>query len=361
MKPIPISSPQIDWRERLSVDRVMRSKNLTQGTEVIRLEKQFSKFMNDRDCVAVNSGTSALFLALLALGISKGDEVIVPSFTFAASATAIALTGAKPIFIDINSKTFNLDAGKIEKLISGKTKAIVAVHLYGLPADMFAISKIAEKYSLLIVEDAAQAHLSSIKNQNVGTFGDAAIFSFYPTKNMTSGEGGMIVLGNPALARICRLLRNQGMEEKYKNEIIGFNLRLTEIHAAIGIVQLKKLPKFTQTRINNAKYLASRLDTDDVPFIPSEYKHVFHQFTVKIKNDRATFSRELNDNGVQNSIYYPIPVHRLPAFQRKDKLPETEAACSEVLSLPVHPGLTKKQLNTIIKVFNAQISNNLKR
>ena len=327
MKPIPISSPQIDWRERLSVDRVMRSKNLTQGTEVIRLEKQFSKFMNDRDCVAVNSGTSALFLALLALGISKGDEVIVPSFTFAASANAIALTGAKPIFIDINSKTFNLDAGKIEKLISGKTKAIVAVHLYGLPADMFAISKIAEKYSLLIVEDAAQAHLSSIKNQNVGTFGDAAIFSFYPTKNMTSGEGGMIVLGNPALARICRLLRNQGMEEKYKNEI----------------------------------YLASRLDTDDVPFIPSEYKHVFHQFTVKIKNDRATFSRELNDNGVQNSIYYPIPVHRLPAFQRKDKLPETEAACSEVLSLPVHPGLTKKQLNTIIKVFNAQISNNLKR
>jgi dTDP-4-amino-4,6-dideoxygalactose transaminase len=259
MKIIPVAKPEIGKAERKAVDRVMRSGLLAQGPEVSSFEKEFSKFVGDRECVAVNSGTSALHVALLSLGIGKGDEVIVPSFTFAATANSVALTGAAPVFVDIDPITFCIDPIEIVKAITPKTKAIQVVHLYGLAAEMPAIMKIAKKYKLLVIEDAAQAHLASIEGKPVGTFGDAAAFSFYPTKNMTSGEGGMIVFKDSSAARTARLFRNQGMEKRYENELVGFNLRMTDIHAAIGRVQLSKLEEKTLRRQENAAYLSENI------------------------------------------------------------------------------------------------------
>jgi dTDP-4-amino-4,6-dideoxygalactose transaminase len=297
----------------------------------------------------VNSGTSALHIALLSLGIGKGDEVIVPSFTFAATANSVALTGATPIFVDINPITFCIDPSEIIKAITPKTKAIQVVHLYGLAAEMPAVMKIATKYKLLVIEDAAQAHLASIDGKPVGTFGDAAAFSFYPTKNMTSGEGGMIVFKDPTAARIARLYRNQGMEKRYENELVGFNLRMTDIHAAIGRVQLSKLIEKTHRRQENAAYLSQNISNSvSVPVTPKGYSHVFHQYTIKVKGDRQSFANRLTDLGVGSGIYYPIPVHELSAFGKKKNLPNTSLIFQQVLSLPVHPALSKRDLKTIV-------------
>jgi len=352
MRELQLAQPQINWQERKAVNRVLRSLNITQGPEVKAFENEFAKKVDGRECVAVNSGTSALHLSLIALGIGKGDEVIVPSFTFAATANVVALVGANPVFVDIDPLTYCLDPEAVKKALSARTKAIIVVHLFGLPADMSSIMKLAKKNNLLVIEDAAQAHLASINNRYVGTFGDAAAFSFYPTKNMTSGEGGMIVLSNSALARTCRLLRNQGMEKKYHNEIPGYNLRMTDIHAAIGRVQLKKLDRMTDARIRNAEFLNSNLDSKFTPLTPNGFRHVFHQYTVRIKTDRLEFSNTLKNFGIGNDIYYPTQVHRLPSFAQELNLPETERATKEVLSLPVHPGLSKKDLNRIVKIFN---------
>ena len=353
MKPIALAKPQISRLERKAVNRILKSLNLAQGPEVKSFESEFSKFVGDRECVAVNSGTSALHLCLIALGVGPGDEVIVPSFTFAATANVVALVGAKPVFVDIDPRTYCIDPTLIKAAVTSRTKAVIVVHLYGLPADMTRISRIAKENSILLIEDAAQAHIASIDNVLVGTFGDAAAFSFYPTKNMTSGEGGMIVMKNSADAKTCRLLRNQGMEKRYQNEVIGFNLRMTDIHAAIGIVQLRKLSQMTDKRIENADYLSTNLDIDTVPFIPTGYKHVFHQYTVRIKHNREVFSNELRESGIGNDVYYPTQVHKLPSFNQTLELPETRAATHEVLSLPVHPGLKKRDLKRIISTFNS--------
>ncbi len=357
MKPIPLAKPQVKRSERQAVNRVLKSLSLAQGPEVRSFESEFSKFVGERECVAVNSGTSALHLCLIALGIGPEDEVIVPSFTFAATANVVSLVGAKPVFIDIDPKTYCLEPTQLEGAITAKTKAIIAVHLYGLPADMHRICQIAKKHSLLVIEDAAQAHIAAIETKVVGTFGDAAAFSFYPTKNMTSGEGGMAVLKEIEDARMCRLLRNQGMEKKYQNEIVGFNLRMTDIHAAIGRVQLRKLTKMTEKRIENATFLSRNLMTESVPFVPLGYKHVFHQYTVRISHGREAFSEKLADQGIGNDVYYPTQVHKLPSFNESVNLKSTEQATQEVLSLPVHPGLSKRDLNRIVSTFNKLIEN----
>ena len=359
MRNIPLAKPQIDWHEQLAVLKVLKSGILAQGPEVKSFEAEFSKIVGDRECVAVNSGTSALHLSLISLGISAGDEVILPSFTFAATANVVALVGATPVFVDIDPKTYCISPESIKLAITKKTKAIIVVHLYGLAADMERIMSIAKLHSLMVIEDAAQAHLASINGVSVGTFGDAAAFSFYPTKNMTSGEGGMIVLNNSKTARICRLLRNQGMETRYQNEIAGFNLRMTDIHAAIGRCQLKKLPKATEKRIANASYLSQRLETEFIPYIPNSFKHVFHQYTVRIKNSRDEFGSELKKLGVSNDVYYPTQVHKLPSFDSELVLNQTYLATREVLSLPVHPSLTRRQLNRICKSFNMLSKGNL--
>jgi dTDP-4-amino-4,6-dideoxygalactose transaminase len=352
MKNIPLARPILGFSEKYAVLRILNSGSLAQGKEVQSFEEEFSKFVEERPCVAVNSGTSALHLAMLSLGIGPGDEVITTSFTFAATANAISLTGATPVFVDINPHTFNINPDKIVSKITKKTKAILVVHLYGLPSDMSSIVNIALTKKLLLIEDAAQAHLATVDGQPVGTFGDAAIFSFYPTKNMTSGEGGMIVLKDNSAERICRLLRNQGMETRYKNEIVGFNLRMTDIHAAIGRKQLMKLPRWTEKRRQLAQDLSSRLRGSVIPYEPVGYKHVYHQYTLRIKANRDLFSQELTNMGIGNGVYYPIPVHKLPAFSSKLLLPETDLASKQAISIPVHPSLKKRDVNKIVSSIN---------
>lgn len=352
MKNIPVAKPLIDRRDIRAVVKVMKSGGLAQGPQVTAFENEFSEFVQGRDCVAVNSGTSALHLALLSLGVGPGDEVIVPSFTFAATANSVALTGAKPVFVDIDPVTYNIDSTLIEAAITKRTKAIQVVHLYGLPADMSRISAIAKKHNLLLVEDAAQAHLAEINGQPVGTFGDAAAFSFYPTKNMTSGEGGMIVLQNTDQTRICKLLRNQGMEQRYQNEVVGFNLRMTDIHAAIGRSQLKKVEGWTNARQANAQFLNEKITEAVTPFTPSGYSHVFHQYTIRVKSQRDLFSAKLSELGIGNSVYYPTQVHKLPSFRLELDLKNTEEATQQVLSLPIHPSLSKRDLNRIADAVN---------
>ena len=353
MRNINLAEPQIGRAEIKATKKVLKSLSLAQGPEVKSFEAEFSKIVGDRECVAVNSGTSALHLSLIALGIGPGDEVIVPSFTFAATANVVALVGATPVFVDIDPFTYCLNTSLVKSVITGKTKAIIVVHLYGLPADMKSVCQIAKDHSLLVIEDAAQAHMASIDGKMVGTFGDAAAFSFYPTKNMTSGEGGMIALRASDKARTCRLLRNQGMEKRYQNELPGFNLRMTDIHAAIGRVQLRKLPEMTEKRLQNAAFLSENLSTESVPFVPQGHKHVFHQYTVRIKESREQFSEKLHEFGIGNDVYYPTQVHKLPSFNLSIELPETEIATREVLSLPVHPGLSKKDLKRIASSFNS--------
>ena len=352
---IPIAKPIIGRDVRRAVNKVLRSGNLTQGPEVLAFESEFSLLVNERECVAVNSGTSALHIALLSLGIGVGDEVIVPSFTFAATANSVALTGAKPVFVDIDINTYNIDPNLIERAITPLTKAIQVVHLYGLPADMIRIIEIAKRHNLLIIEDAAQAHSASINDKRVGTFGDAAAFSFYPTKNMTSGEGGMIVFKDKEPARLARLYRNQGMEKRYQNEIVGFNLRMTDIHAAIGRAQLKHLLKWSKKRQDNAMTLSSQLQNVITPVIPNGFSHVFHQYTIRVPKNRDSFSDRLSKAGVGNSIYYPTQVHKLPSFNTSLTLPQTQLATESVLSLPVHPSLTSRDLKRVINTVNSLV------
>jgi len=354
-KPIPIAKPIISRDVRKAVNKVLRSGNLTQGPEVAAFEREFSQFVNERECVAVNSGTSALHLALLSLGIGTGDEVIIPSFTFAATANSVALTGAKPVFVDIDIKTYNMDPNLIENAITPSTKAIQVVHLYGLPADMTKIVEIAKRHNLLIIEDAAQAHNAAINGQPAGTFGDAAAFSFYPTKNMTSGEGGMIVFKDKDAARLARLYRNQGMEKRYQNEIVGFNLRMTDIHAAIGRTQLKHLSKWSRKRQDNAMTLSCQLQNVVTPFTPAGFSHVFHQYTIRVPKNRDAFADSLSQAGIGNSVYYPTQVHKLPSFNSPIFLPQTQLATETVLSLPVHPSLSKQELRRVSNSVNSLV------
>ncbi|MHC2999655.1 DegT/DnrJ/EryC1/StrS family aminotransferase [Microbacterium sp. HJ5] len=355
---IPPAKPIIGDDEREAVDRVLRSGMVAQGPEVAAFEQEFSShFVAGRPVVAVNSGTAGLHLGLLAAGVTAGDEVIVPSFTFAATGNSVALTGATPVFADIEPETFTLDPASVEASITSKTKGIMPVHLYGHPARMGELQAIADKHGVALYEDAAQAHGAALDGRQVGTFGDFAMFSLYPTKNMTSGEGGMISTATDEIARNARLLRNQGMERQYENEVIGFNARMTDIHAAIGRVQLTKVDAWTATRRSNAAFLDANLRGVVVPPVLDGATHVYHQYTVRVSEDRDGFVRALKDeHGVGSGVYYPIPNHRLPSlahFAPGLDLPTTEAAAREVVSLPVHPSLTEDDLTRIVEAVNA--------
>ena len=347
---ISLSKPVISEEEKQAVMRVLDSGMIAQGPEVAAFEDEFSLFMEGHHCIAVNSGTSALHLGLLASGIECGDEVIIPSFTFAATANAVALCGATPVFVDIDIETFTMDPNAAEAAITENTSAIMPVHLYGHPTNMDPLTEICSRNGLTLLEDAAQAHLATYKSQPVGTFGTAA-FSFYPTKNMTSGEGGMIVTSDDEIARKAKLLRNQGMEIRYQNEVVGFNNRMTDIHAAIGRVQLKKLRERTAKRQKNAKFLNENLSTVTIPEASSDAEHVYHQYTIKTDR-RDDLSEYLNQAEIGNGVYYPIPVHELPSFGKQIDLPNTKAAAKQALSIPVHPLLTSEELNRIVEVMN---------
>lgn len=351
---IPPAQPIIGDDERDAVDRVLRSGMLAQGPEVKAFEDEFSAIVAGRRCVAVNSGTSALHLAFLSAGIGCGDEVIVPSFSFAATANSVCLAGATPVFVDIEQDYFNINPVAVEAAITPRTKAVMPVHLYGHPAAMVEIMEICSRHNLVLLEDAAQAHAASLNGTPVGAFGLAGSFSFYPTKNMTSGEGGMVCTGSDEVERQMRLLRNQGMERRYENEVIGFNTRMTDIHAAIGRVQLKKLSAWTETRQKNARFLSENIKGVVVPPVAEGAVHVYHQYTIRIVDtDRDKFAAELTRRGVGNGVYYPTPIHRLPSFGQSIDLPVTESVARECLSLPVHPSLSQGDLETIVSVVNS--------
>jgi perosamine synthetase len=350
---IPAAKPIIGDEERAAVDRVMRSGMIAQGPEVAAFEEEFSAaLVAGRQCVAVNSGTSGLHLGLLAAGIGPGDEVVVPSFTFAATANSVALTGATPVFADIERSTFCLDPASVEAAVTERTRAVMPVHLYGLPADMSGLGAVAERHGLAIFEDAAQAHGATFGGRPVGTFGTFGMFSLYPTKNMTSGEGGMVSCDEDVAHRI-RLLRNQGMATQYANELVGLNNRMTDIHAAIGRVQLGRLPGWTEDRRHNAAFLDAHLENVVVPPVREGSTHVYHQYTIRVADDRDGMVKALREEyGVGCGVYYPIPNHRLPSFNRDVDLPETERAAQEVISLPVHPSLSASDLERIVEAVN---------
>lgn len=352
---IPAAKPLIGDEERRAVDRVMASGGIAQGPEVAAFETEFAdQLVDGRTCVAVNSGTSGAHLGLVACGIGPGDEVIVPSFTFAATANAVALTGATPVFADIDPRTFCLDPASVEASITERTTAIMPVHLYGHPADMAALQEIADRHALRIFEDAAQAHGAAIDGKPVGTFGDFGMFSLYPTKNMTAGEGGMDSCATDEIARNLRLLRNQGMEKRYENEVVGFNARMTDIHAAIGRVQLTKLPAWTAQRQATAAYFDAELSGVTVPFVAEGVTHVYHQYTIEVADDRDGFAQALADeHQIGTGVYYPIPNHRLPSFDQTLDLPNTEAAARRVLSLPVHPSVDDEARGRVVAAVNA--------
>lgn len=358
---IPVGRPVLGKEEEKAVIEVLRSGMLAQGKKVEELEKAFAKKIGAKYAIATSNGTTALHLALIAAGVKSGDEVITTPFTFAATGNAIVYVGAKPVFADVCEDDYNIDPKSIEKLITRKTKAILPVHIYGQAAKMGEIMKIARKHKLVVIEDACQAHLARQGKKYVGTFGDAGAFSMYPTKNMTTGEGGMVTTNSKKIADSLSLLRNHGMKERYYHDIIGYNFRMTDLGAAIGIEQLKKLSGHTQTRRKIASNYNKGLK--DIPglILPEELKgngHVYHQYTIRITSDfgwtRDEVMAELAKNDIGSAIFYPVPLYKQKAYKgigRKSNCRVTEMISKEVLSLPIHPALKDSEQKKIIKVI----------
>ena len=367
---IPAARPLIGAEERAAVDAVLAGGMVVQGPQVAAFEEEFSaRVVGGAHCVAVNSGTSAQHLAALAsgAGADREAEVIVPSFTFAATANSVAITGARPVFADIDPVTFTLDPASVEAAVTERTIAIEVVHLYGLPANMPKILDIARRHGLAVWEDCAQAHAAAIGDEPVGAFGAWGSFSFYPTKNMTSLEGGMVSTADAELARRVRLLRNQGMERQYANEVVGLNNRMTDVAAAVGRVQLTRLAGWTAARRANAAALDAGLaDAPGVvtPHVPPGYTHVYHQYTIRLEGasaaERDEVARVLREQWrIGTGVYYPIPNHRLPSlapYAPGVDLPGTERAARECLSLPVHPSLSEADLERIVRAVGAAVT-----
>lgn len=352
---IPINTPILGKEELSAVVSVVKSGGLTSaskdgGKNVQEFEKSVRSFVKTKYAISVNSGTAALQAALYALDIKKGDEVIIPSFTFVASANAIASTGAKPVFVDILKENFTIDPESITKKITRKTKAIMPVHLYGHISSLDKIKEIAKKHNLSVVEDAAQSLGSTFKGKQTGTFFELGCYSLYPGKVITSGEGGVVVTNNKKLYEKLQMIRNHGMVKGYDSKIFGLNLRLPEINAAIAKIQIKKLPKFIQSRRHNAKLLSDLLSDSKIQ-LPSERKNEkfnWSLYTIATKN-RDSILKKLNSKGIGAAVYYPIPVHKIPIYKIKTKLTNTDWASKHVLSLPVHPNVSAKNVEYIVK------------
>jgi perosamine synthetase len=358
---IHIAKPMIGQEEKQAVLEVLDSGIIAQGPRVKAFEEAFADMCGVRHAIATTSGTTALHVALLAHGIGEGDEVITSPFTFIASANSVLFTGARPVFVDIDPVTYNLDPSLIEKAITSRTRAILPVHLFGLSCDMDPILKIAEKHGLKVIEDACQSHGAVYKARRVGSFGTGT-FSLYPTKNMTSAEGGMITTNDEDLGEKCRVIRQHGMRRRYYHDELGFNFRMTDVHAAIGLAQLLKLEKFNQARQQNAAYLSQCLEGVQVPFVPEGSQHVYHQYTLRVPDGRRDSLRtHLQEKGVGSEVYYPVPVHKQTFYVEELgydlTLPEAEQAALEVLSLPVHPALSQADLEVIVSNVNAFMAN----
>ena len=354
---IPISRPQFGEEELVLIREVLDSGIVAQGPKVAQLEQEFAEQVSHtKFAVATSSGTTALHLALLAHDIGPGDEVITSPFTFIASANSTLYTGAVPRFVDILPDTFNLDPNSIEAAITPRTKAIMPVHLYGLMADMDPITDIARRHNLVVIEDAAQAHGAIYNGQYAGSFGTGC-FSLYATKNMTSAEGGMVTTDDAVIADRVKLLRAHGSTVRYYHDVLGFNFRTTDLHAAVGLAQLHKLPQFNQLRRANAEFLSKHITKAITPTEPAGYQHVWHQYTIRVTHTNCDEALEkLKLAGVGTGIFYPIPVYRQKLYLDRgyqEYLPVTEEICQQVISLPVHAALSPSDLETIVEAVES--------
>ncbi|MGI8829438.1 MAG: DegT/DnrJ/EryC1/StrS family aminotransferase [Candidatus Limnocylindria bacterium] len=351
---IPIARPQVGEEEKALVWSAMESGQLAQGSRVREFEEDFTHFVGATRGVATSSGTTAIHLALLALGIGPGDEVVTVSFTFTATVSPILHVGATPVFVDVDPETFTMDVSGLAAVIGPRTKAIIPVSLYGLPADMPSIVRLADRHGLVVIEDACQAHGAKRDGTSSGAWG-IGVFSFYPTKNMTTGEGGMITTEDPALADRATLLREHGMRERYRPEILGYNFRMTDVHASIGLGQLPKLAASNERRRAIAAKYDAELEGVITPAVPANVHHVYHQYTLRVARQQD-FAGRLADRGVGSNIYYPVPVHRQDPFRAaglgSEQLPVTERLVEEILSIPIHPTLSDAEVDTIIEAVN---------
>ena len=368
---VPMASPYHTPEIEQAVISVLRSGRLIQGRKVAEFETALAKYLGSKHVIAVSSGTAALHLAFLALGVGPGDEVITTPFSFTSTATAIMYCGATPVFVDIDPKTLNIDPALIEEKITSRTVGIEPVHLYGQPADMDPIRAIAEKHGLFIVEDAAQAIGAEYKGRKIGTIGDITCFSTYTTKNLHTMEGGFLTTSDDEIAARLRRLRNIGQESKYNHTNIGYNYRMTEVASVIGMEQVGLIDEFSGLRQRNAAYLTEKLrlfqgEGITLPYVAPYSKHVFHQYTVMIDAGSSDFTRDfvasnLKSLGIETGVHYPAPIYVQPCFEGRFcesrlSCPVTEKACGSVLSLPVHPGLTEDDLEHVIRGFSASLN-----
>lgn len=352
---IPISRPLLGPDDSAAVLEVLESGRLVQGEKVAAFEAAFSASIGVRNGVATSSGTAALQLAVEALGLKKGTAVITTPLSFIASSNALLVNHLTPVFADIDPRTFTVDPGQIESRITDKTTAVLVVHLYGHPCDMTGIRRICDDHGLMLIEDCAQALGAAHRGRNAGSFGDVACFSFYPSKNMTTGEGGMVVTGNEDIAGRIRLLRNHGQTSTYVHERLGYNFRMTDMQAALGLAQLKKVGAMNQKRTAYARHLSEHLqglDWLETPAVDAAATHAWHQYTIKTAMRDAALDF-LRRNGIDARIYYPKLIYQQPVYQKRrirGSCPVAEDTTGRVLSLPVHPGLTGAEMETIVRV-----------
>ncbi|RLF15537.1 MAG: aminotransferase DegT [Thermoprotei archaeon] len=361
---IPINRPMLGDEELRAVEEVIKSGRLTEwrpagGPLTREFERAFASYIGVKHAIAVNSGTAALHAALMAAGIGEGDEVIVPSLTFVATANAVLLVGARPVIVDVDLETYNVKVDEVKRALTDRTKAIIPVHLYGLTADMDPIMEVAEEEGLIVIEDAAQAHGAEYMGRKAGSLGHMACFSFYSTKVITTGEGGMITTNDDELAEKLRSIRTHGQREGYDTYMLGHNYRMTELQAAIGIAQLKKISYFLEARRRNARILSetlSEVEGVSLPIEPRGYRHCWYLYTVRVREElRDMLVERLNAKGIGAAVYYRIPVHRTPLHEkvarRVGDLRNAEVASRTVLQLPVHPGVSEDQAAYIGRVF----------
>ena len=352
---IPVAKPLIGEEEKRAVMEVMDSGQLAQGSRTQAFEKAFAEYIGTKHAIGVNSGTAALIVALQAHGVGAGDEVITTPFSFIATATSIIACGATPVFVDIDPFDLNMDPNQLEAAITERTKAVMPVHIFGHPARITEIAQICEDNGLALVEDAAQAHGAEHQRRRVGAFGTGC-FSFYPTKNMTTGEGGIITTDDDEVARLCRIIRSHGQEQRYVHEYFGLNWRMQDVNGAIGLVQLGHLEAWNEARIHHAEALSRLIRSVETPKVREGDRHVFHQFTVRVANDRDGLLQRLQEAGVGSAVHYPIPIHQQPIIQKmgfgEGSFPVAEAASQHVLSLPVHPQLGPEDVVYIAATVN---------
>lgn len=362
MNKIPLCRMFVDDEIKKAVIDVIDGGQYVKGENGEKLEEEFAAFCRAKHGVAVSSGTAAIFLALKALGVGSGDEVIIPSFSFVATASPVMLLGATPIFADIDPKTYTMDPEGVRKLISSKTKVIMPVHLYGHPADMQSIMELAWENDIKVVEDACQAHGAMAFSHMVGTIGDAACFSYFPSKNMTvAGEGGMITTNDADLARKMQMMKDHGRTDRHTTTMFGFNFRLSEIHAAIGRIQLKHLPEWIEARRKNAEIytdLMKDIDVIQLPYEASWAKHVYHLYVISTPR-RDELARYLKEKGIATGIHYYIPIHKQPYILENYpsvELKSTEHCSKRVLSLPLDPQISRKEIERVTDEIRNLIS-----